>query len=227
MVYRLDAGTVIDQDGNLQIENLYATATNPNVTSGTNIGFNTTFGYTLGGRASVPGSALNNIDRFQLVSKANASDVGDLIAAKYYTAGVASTTHGYSVGGGYTPPFYDYNVIEKFPFSGLTNTSDVGDLTDNRHGVGGAQSATHGYAQGGAKNPPSPTTNTNVIEKFPFSSDANGSDVGDVTQARRYSLGTSSPTHAYASGGYLTSGTTTTIDNTPFASDTTQAMLVI
>ena len=105
MVYKLDGGTVIDQDGNLQIENLRATATNPNVTSGTNIGFNTTFGYTLGGRASVPGSSLNQIDRFQLVSKANAADVGDLIATKYYTAGVASPTHGYSVGGGYTPPF--------------------------------------------------------------------------------------------------------------------------
>ena len=44
MVYRLNAGTVIDQDGNLQIENLYATGVNPNA-SGTNIGFNTTFGY--------------------------------------------------------------------------------------------------------------------------------------------------------------------------------------
>ena len=221
MVYKLDGGTVIDQDGNLNIENLRATATNPNATSGTSIGFNTTFGYTLGGRVTVPGSAVNQIDRFELVSRANAADVGDLIAAKYYTAGVASTTHGYSVGGGYTPPFYDYNVIEKFPFSGLTNTSDVGDLTDNRHGIAGAQSATHGYAQQGAKNPPSPTTNTNVIEKFPFSSDANGSDVGDVTVTRRYAIGQSSLTHGYASGGFVSPGevTTNVIDNTPFASD--------
>ena len=164
MVYKLDGGTVIDQDGNLQIENLYATATNPNA-SGTNIGFNTTFGYTLGGRASVPGSSLNQIDRFQLVSRANAADVGDLIATKYYTAGVASPTHGYSVGGGYTPPFGNYNVIEKFPFSGLTNTSDVGDLTRSVSRMIAASSTTHGYNSGGG----SPVVDT--IDKFSFVSD--------------------------------------------------------
>ena len=43
-----------------------------------------------------------------------------------------------------------------------------------------------------------------MIDKYPFSSDANASDVADLTQGR-YLLagGQSSSSHGYSSGGYI------------------------
>ena len=222
MVYRLNAGTVIDQDGNLQIENLYATGLNPNSNAFAGIGGNASVARVAGGRESVPAGVVSTIDGFPLIASTNASDVGDLTVATYYNGGASSTTHGYSVGGGYNPPFYDRDVISKFPFSAIGDATDVGDLPNARHGGAGAHSPSHGYNLNLAQYPGSPPTiNTNEIVKFAFASDGNASDVGDTTEARRYSTGTSSETHAYAAGGYNASPTTSNIiDNTPFASDT-------
>ena len=63
------------------------------------------------------------------------------------------------------------------------------------------QGVTSGYASGGNITGPS---KQNIIDKFPFSSDANATDVGDLTQGR-YLLagGQSSGTHGYSSGGYI------------------------
>ena len=45
------------------------------------------------------------------------------------------------------------------------------------------------------------SANSNVIDKFSFSSDGNSTDVGDLTVARYYACGQSSTTHGYCSGG--------------------------
>ena len=70
-------------------------------------------------------------------------------------------------------------------------------------GIGG--NASHGYVSGGQYQPPTTppfVALRNDIERFPFSSDANASDVGDITVARGAS-GTSSSTHGYNhSGGF-------------------------
>ena len=42
---------------------------------------------------------------------------------------------------------------------------------------------------------------SNVIDKFPFSSNTDATDVGDVTLSRYYVTGQSSTTHGYTSGG--------------------------
>ena len=57
------------------------------------------------------------------------------------------------------------------------------------------QGSNFGYSSGGFP------AASNVIDKFPFSSDANASDVGDLTVARFGSAGQSSTTHGYTSGG--------------------------
>ena len=58
-----------------------------------------------------------------------------------------------------------------------------------------------------------------MIDKFPFSSDANATDVADLTQSR-YLLagGQSSASHGYSSGGYYPS-TFNTIDKFTFSAD--------
>ena len=69
-----------------------------------------------------------------------------------------------------------------------------------------------GYTSGGA----TPAA-TNVIDKFPFASNANATDVGDLSQARTAPAGQSSTVSGYSSGGYPP--VNNTIDKFPFASD--------
>ena len=62
--------------------------------------------------------------------------------------------------------------------------------------------------------------NSNVIDKFPFSTDGNATDVGDLTVSRYGAAGQSSSTHGYSSGGALPSvGTPNTIDKFSFTAD--------
>ena len=81
--------------------------------------------------------------------------------------------------------------------------------------VGGGwvfQGSVSGYSSGGVPTP----SNGNVIQKFPFSSDGNATDVGDLTQARYGAAGQSSSTSGYTSGR---AAATNTIDKFPFATD--------
>ena len=59
------------------------------------------------------------------------------------------------------------------------------------------QGTTYGYTHGGEVPPDS-----NVIDKFSFTSDANAADVGDMTTIRNSGSGVTSPTHGYQIGGW-------------------------
>jgi len=95
--------------------------------------------------------------------------------------------------------------------------------TQNRTPSGGSsfsyQGSSFGYNAGGS-NPPA--TMINVIEKYPFTSDSNSSDVGDLTQAAFSSIGMSSATNGHALGGVSPpyASVTDRFDKWPFASDT-------
>ena len=82
---------------------------------------------------------------------------------------------------------------------------------------GGFQGSNFGYTSGGDLHPNSPRW-SNTIDKFPFASDANATDVGDLTIARSGSCGQSSTVSGYNSGGNDGSQTAT-IDKFPFSSD--------
>ena len=165
-----------------------------------------TNGYTSGG------NGFNTIDKFPFASDGSASDVGDLTRAGAAITGQSSTTSGYSAGNN---PQNTGNIIDKFPFAADGNASDVGDLTQSRFGTGGQSSTTSGYNSGGL-NPSLTPAIRNTIDKFPFASDANATDVGDLTQARRYLAGQSSTASGYTAGG---DGGITTIDKFPFATN--------
>ena len=171
MVYRLDAGTVIDAEGNLVIENLYSGSVSLKTQAqGLVSGYNS-------GSAS-PNSYSNVIEKFPFSSDANATDVGDLTTATLSGVGQSSGANGYISGGRYLPPSTFTNTIEKFPFSTDANASDVGDLTESKYGASGQSSTSNGYTSGG-----STPAASNKIEKFPFSSDANASDIADLLGA--------------------------------------------
>ena len=158
-------------------------------------------GYPTGGHSNPPstGIKLNEITRFPFAVDANATDVGDLTVARMNKANQQTTTYGYT-SGGFESPTGNNNVIDKFLFSSTSNAIDVGNLTDTRTRGAGASSSTHGYTAGGHA-PPLPAPAAKTIDKFPFSSDGNASDVGDLTLQRHAAAPQTSPTHGYASGG--------------------------
>jgi hypothetical protein len=172
----------------------------------------TTNGYTSGGFTTV---AVNTVDKFPFSVDGNASDVGDLTQARSASAGQSSATRGYTSGGGSS------GTIDKFTFASNANATDVGDLTVYRSAATGQNSNTSGYTSGGLSSP-GPGVNFNVVDKFPFASDSNASDVGDLTVIRYYVAGQSSTTSGYTSGGYTNfpgPGTRNIIDKFPFATD--------
>jgi hypothetical protein len=178
-----------------------------------------TNGYTSGG--SQPAFS-NIIDKFPFSSDGNATDVGDLTVTTRELAGQSSTLSGYTSGGYGTPGLQ--NTIVKFPFTSDANATDVGDLTVARQYVAGQSSTTSGYTTGGASSIGAwPTTQATTIDKFPFASDANATDVGDLSVAVVSSAGQSSSENGYNTGGRnATPGSISynfNIDKFSFASD--------
>jgi hypothetical protein len=173
--------------------------------------------YTSGGGAPAGAPATNNtIDKFPFSSDGNATDVGDLSVARFYTAGQTSSANGYTSSGsdpGLSPG--NKNIIDKFPFASDSNATDVGDVTLARLGPAGQSSTVSGYTSGGN------TTlgAVNTIDKFPFASDGNATDVGDLTITTYYNTGQSSTASGYNSAGWNESSLSNVIEKFPFASD--------
>ena len=97
---------------------------------------------------------------------------------RYKTTGQNSLESGYASGGGQSS---NLNVIDKFSFATDGNATDVGDLTQGSWGKSGQSSIESGYSSGGW-HPTISGIRSNVIDKFPFASDADATDVGDLTQ---------------------------------------------
>ena len=101
----------------------------------------------------------------------------------------------------------------------ITNTADGIEINGNFEYAGDIlppppmSGTVAGYTSGGTEPP-----YTNVIDKFQFATDANATDVGDLTQARRAAAGQSSTENGYTSGGQ-TPPNVNTIDKFPFAAD--------
>jgi len=174
-----------------------------------------TSGYTSGGEiASL--NYVNTIDKFPFAADGNATDVGDLTApARRAAAGQSSAESGYTSGG--QSPIL--NTIDKFPFAANANATDVGDLTQARAAPAGQSSDVSGYTSGGLDpGITPPPTLVNTIDKFPFATDANATDVGDLTQSRFGPAGQSSTESGYNSGGVLPAYANT-IDKFSFAAN--------
>ena len=212
MVYKLDGGTVIDNSNNLNIENIYTAQFLP-----TYVFQGSTYGYLAGG-SQLQGNAHQAIERWPFATNANATNIGNITPLhNRHISSQSSADHGYTSGG------YVRNEIDKFPFASTPVTAtDVGDLTQSRAAAAGQSSSEHGYASGGMGNyspPPPGYPLFNTIDKFPFSSDTNATDVGDLTEQKQ-KVGQSSSTHGYSSGGGdSVPNMSNVIDKFPFSSD--------
>jgi hypothetical protein len=160
------------------------------------------------------------VQKYSFASDGNGTIIGSYPTGYRYVMPENSSTHGYHSGGTIEPPVSPYfsnsvNHINKFPFSAETTTSDVGDLTQARGAGAGASSTTYGYAAGGCCTSPSSGC-SNVIDKFPFASDTNATDVGDLSLSKHNWEGVSGPEAGYAVAE--TNGNS--ILKWPFTSDT-------
>jgi hypothetical protein len=175
-----------------------------------------THGYTSGGYTSAYD---NLIMKYSFAASSSGAEVGDITYLSSMTTGASSSTHGY-VTGGYTttgPPAETTTTnIEKFSTSTDGNSVDSADLTQGRFAGGSQSSTTYGYHSGGGLIPGG-SARVNTIDKWPFGSDANATDVGDLTVARRGVSSSNSLTYGYTAGGRPSSDV---IDKFPFASDT-------
>ena len=131
--------------------------------------------------------------------------------AKDTNLGGTSGTHIYVAGGTLTPPNVAQNAIEKFPHASADGSTmtDVGDLVYARGYMSGqfSQSETHGYFAGGLPHGGTPST-AGHIDKWPFASDANATDVGEFNPAGKYGAANVSGTDY----GYIAGGTPPTVN---------------
>lgn len=139
-----------------------------------------TGGETTGGYTPTPSS---RIERFPFAVDSNDTYVSDLTLTKVGAAGQSSEVNAYSSGGFISSQ--SSNVIEKFPFFNEATVLNIADLSVARHRTVGQSSNVYGYTSGGViVNPVDPPTATNTVDRFPFATNANATDVGDLTQAR-------------------------------------------
>ena len=192
-----------------------------------------THGYITGGATGYPQVQVNSIERFPFASDSNSVDWADLLSTNYSNSAVcSSSTYGWNYGG-HNGSSADHNVISRFSFTSQSDATDWADCSVSQHGSAGCNSPQHGYAVNAGRHaniPPNVPSGTyiNNIDKFPFASQTNGSDIGDLTVLRSGGAGISSCTHGYQAGGG-SAGTNpnngaphwmrTNIDKFSFASD--------
>ena len=144
-----------------------------------------TRGLTAGGNEASPASpypSVNVIDYTTIASAGNATDFGDLLAAKSGPGALSSTTRAV-FGGGYGDgaPAGATNDITYATIATTGNTADFGDLTVNKRYLSGVSSNTRGvFGSGGI-----PSVG-NTIDYITIASTGNATDFGDATVANEH-----------------------------------------
>ena len=141
-----------------------------------------------------PGTYNNVIDFCTIASVGNASDFGDLTAARD-GGGVCSSPIRGVCGGGYDSGNSD--VIDFVTIATTGNATDFGNLTAARTQATGCASATRGLFMGGRIAP----SNKADIDFITIASAGNASDFGDLSEAKNQASATASQTRGVHIGG--------------------------
>lgn len=183
-------------------------------------------GYALGGDAwGEPSATKTTIDRFPFASDGDATDVGTLTVQTYdgVNGDVQTADAGY-IGKAYGFPQDPGSEYYKYSFSSSVSLAVGGSFTASNyrvyHSSSGNSSTTHGYINAGRVNPYNGGSwgQSNMIEKFPFASEGDTTDVGDLTVGRYRQVGLNSTISGYTAGG-AGAPALNVIDKFPFASD--------
>jgi hypothetical protein len=163
-----------------------------------------------------------NIDNMQYVtvqSTGNSFDFGNLTLARRSVSSVSDNTRGVCLGGNNAPGGVGYTLIDYITIASLGNASKFGDLIgDSSYGMAHA-SPTRGVIALSNNPYESPFGNfTNTIEYITISTEGNGQNFGDLSQARKSGSSASNSTRGLFLGGNTSPATVNTIDYITIAS---------
>jgi len=131
----------------------------------------------------------NTMDLITIATTGDATDFGDLVDAKYSSAGVGSPTRGIFLGG---DPNRSKNYF--FIFSSQGGTNNFGNLIEDHYNSAALSDDTRGLVLGG-------TTVVNTIEFITMATTGDASDFGDLFDGNRLAAGVASPTRGIIGGG--------------------------
>ena len=96
------------------------------------------------------------------------------------TGDIQSLSHAQGENFGYSMGGYPLeNRIEKYSFTTTANSTDISNLAYGLYDLGGHHSTTHGYTSGGQPTN-SGIARVDYIQKFPFASNTNASDIANL-----------------------------------------------
>ena len=168
----------------------------------------------------IAGANAATIDKYAYVADTFSTETPTLAGSSGHQTGASSGSAGYVLGGYPYPTSLGGNAIQKFPFASGAVTESGHLLQPISRGTG-TSSDTHGYNAGGKVGPPW-INGINSIEKFPFSSDGDATDVGDLIEGKykQQSSGNQSAASGYDNGGTSPStGLSNVIQKFPFSAD--------
>ena len=119
----------------------------------------------------------NVIQYITIASTGNATDDGNLSAARYTNGSLASATRAV-FSGGYDSGNNEVNIMEYVTIASTGNTTDFGNLLGNLGNIrdGCTSNSTRGIIAGGAS--------SDVIQYITIASTGNATDFGDLSEAK-------------------------------------------
>ena len=160
-----------------------------------------------GGFAS--GDEVNVIDYVTIDTTGNATDFGDLTAAKSLPGACASTTRAVWAGGA-DGSNVTVSTMLYVTIASAGNSSSFGNLSEARRALSGCNSSTRGVFSSGLNSDLSPSQR-NTIDYITIASTGNATDFGDLTIQVYETASCSSPTRGICAGGFDSNGAVTNV----------------
>ena len=161
-----------------------------------------THGYAAGGYDAVSLSSL--IQKYSFTIDGISTAVGNLLNAKDMACGISAPYAGYAASG--SGPYFDNSgqelFIDKWSFVSDGNATFQGWNNINKKSSAGLFSTTDGYIAAGQAHPPV-AYYYSVVQKFPFATEVDSTNIGDLTYALLAPAGSSSMEYGYVSGGNM------------------------
>ena len=142
-----------------------------------------------GGEDGSTGSKKDVIDYITISTLGNATDFGNLLAARRAMGGASGDGRGLFFGGGEP----SQNVIQYITIAVLGNASDFGDLTSAQENCGGLSSGVRGVRIGGAAQV--------TLDYVTIATTGNATDFGDTLNGNSGAAGLSNGTYGLIAGG--------------------------
>ena len=151
----------------------------------------------------------DTVDYWTISTTGNATDFGNLSAARFTGSALASRTRALYAGGE-TAPGAQVDTIDFFTIASTGDSSDFGNLSrgNTAQGIAGLADSTRGIIAGGYTAP----ARRDIIEYVTIASEGDSIDFGDLSEARDSPMGLSSPTRGVIGMGYLAPAATDTIE---------------